>query len=173
MAKKVFMFDVESTSLHGEGFAVGFVLAESGEELTILKEGVAATLNADIRDQWVIENVIPGIREGLEKGEIERMDDPKTLRDWFWEELQQAKKEGAEIWSDCNWPVETNFLSACVADRPGERAWEGPYPLKDLATLVDVDVSREEVSGLKYNHNPLNDAEASLVTLHRYLKGEI
>lgn len=171
--RKVFLFDVESDGLHGEGFAFGFVRGYlTPDGVAIVKKGGGIAGIEEVKDPWVRENVLPNLREAIEKGELQQLPSRKALRDAFWRELQEAKREGYEIWSDCNWPVEANFLSACVADDPQARAWEGPYPLKDLATLLDVNVSREEVSGVRYDHNPLNDALASLIALGKVVRGE-
>ena len=172
--KKVFMFDVESDGLHGEGFAFGVVKAYiTTDGYVVIDRHAAAAGVEEVKDQWVKENVIPGLKKAIDAGEVEVLEDSIALRNKFWDLMQQAKKEGYEIWSDCNWPVETNFLSACIADDPESRAWEGPYPLKDLATLLDINISREELSGLKYDHNPVHDAEASVVCLGKVLRGEV
>jgi len=62
-------------------------------------------------------------------------------------------------------PVETNFLSAIVADAPEERAWEMPYPLYDIANFVDINIVRAEACGIPglRQHHPLDDALASAV----------
>jgi len=174
MGRLVFFFDIESDGLHGKGFAYGAVLArvaDNGEVEVLKKEAVVADVG--ITDEWVLKNVMPKLQEATVAGEMEVVEGVRELRDRFWSFLQEAKKEGAEVWSDCNWPVETNFLSDCVADDPDSRAWEGPYPLKDLATLLDVEVSRAEVSGMPYTHNPAQDAEASLHCLAKILSGQL
>jgi len=37
---------------------------------------------------------------------------------------------------ECGWPVEANFLEACIRDYPKTRNWEGPYPMHEIATLM-------------------------------------
>lgn len=154
--KKIFMFDVESTSLHGAGFAAGAIVLDStGKEIArfelLSKEGASKA------SDWVKENVLPNLSD------MPTCNTDKELREKFFEFYKQHK-EGAEIWSDVNFPVETNFLSAIVADDPEVRQWEMPYPLKDLSTLISVDINRIEASGIKglRPHNPLDDAIASV-----------
>jgi hypothetical protein len=64
------------------------------------------------------------------------------------------------------WPVEAHFLSECVADRPQEREWQGPYPLLDVASvrlaagldpLATVDRLPSELPA----HDPLADSRQS------------
>ncbi|MFQ5447943.1 MAG: hypothetical protein ACE5FF_13525 [Saprospiraceae bacterium] len=72
-------------------------------------------------------------------------------------------KDSADIFSDVNFPVETNFLSTVVADAPEERAWNMPYPLYDIANFVPLDIDRTEACGIPglRKHHPLDDAMAS------------
>jgi hypothetical protein len=55
------------------------------------------------------------------------------LRNTFWHEWRRWADQGAVLVADCAWPVEANFLSACVKLNHAEREWQGPYPLHDLA----------------------------------------
>lgn len=75
-------------------------------------------------------------------------------------------KQDSTAWADCGWPVEANFLSACVKDDWGDRCWQGPYPLMEIATVL-------QMAGLdplgKYDrqpdempvHDPTSDARQS------------
>lgn len=130
-----FTFDVESIGLHGEGFAVGWVIHQDGIER---HSGVIACepINARGRDtnrEWIHANV-PKI-EAHEPS-------PKAVRDAFWAAWRGAKflaengNQDIVALADCGWPVEARFLAACVDDRPEEREWQGPYPLHDLATYL-------------------------------------
>ena len=80
--------------------------------------------------------------------------------------MYEAKLEGAIILSDCGWPVEANFLSACVADYPEVRAWLGPYPLVDVSAVVqragfDPAEATERYPSELPVHNPVCDARLS------------
>lgn len=162
--KNLFVFDVESTSLHGKGFAVGaIVIDQNGQEVDrfelLSQEGAAQAT------QWVQENVIPHL------GDMPTCETDRELRDSFFS-FYMKHKEMSDIWSDCNFPVETNFLSAVVADDPEGRQWTMPYPLFDISTLVDVSIDRCAecgVQGLR-KHNPLDDSIASAMMLLKHKK---
>ncbi len=66
--------------------------------------------------------------------------------------------ETCDIWSDVNYPVETNFLEDVCNDDREEREFLMPYPLKDISTIVSLDVPRWPNANV---HNPLEDAKAS------------
>lgn len=151
----IFVFDVESTELFGTGFAVGaIVMDKSGNEIDrfelVSKEGIQNACD------WVVENVIPVIKD------MPRCETDLELRNRFYE-FYQKHKENCEIWADCGFPVETNFLAAVAADDYENRKWEMPYPLMDLSTMMDVNIDRISTSGVidLIPHNPVDDAKAS------------
>ena len=163
MQKNILLFDVESTSLYGTGFAVGaIVVNRGGTELDrfelLSKEG------AEKANDWVKQNVIPNLSD------MPTCETDKELRDAFFN-FYLKHKETAEVWSDVNFPVETNFLHAIVNDAPKEREWSMPYPLFDASTLVDVNIDRCAecgINGLR-KHNPLDDSRASVYFLLKSL----
>ena len=62
MQKNILLFDVESTSLHGTGFAVGAIVVNRGgteiDRFELLsKEG------AEKANEWVKQNVIPNLSD--------------------------------------------------------------------------------------------------------------
>ena len=155
---KIFSFDVESIGLHGEGFAVGYVLLDGDKELCAGYFAVPPQIarGTDASRQWVAEHV-PEI--------VPSHDCLIAMRSAFWERLQQAKADGALILSDCAWPVESNFLSACVADDV-TRSWTGPYPLVDVSAAVvatggDPTATRERLDTELPPHHPVADARQS------------
>lgn len=157
--KNIFLFDVESTSLHGTGFAVGAVVVnKDGTEIDrfelLSKEG------AEKVGDWVKENVLPSLSE------MPTCETDKELREAFFS-FYIKHKETSEIWSDVNFPVETNFLHAIVNDAPNEREWSMPYPLKDASTIIDINIDRCAECGLSNlrKHNPLDDSRASVYLL--------
>ena len=136
MQKNILLFDVESTSLHGTGFAVGaIVVNRGGTELDrfelLSKEG------AEKANDWVKQNVIPNLSD------MPICKTDKELRDAFFN-FYLKHKETAEVWSDVNFPVETNFLHAIVNDAPKEREWSMPYPLFD-AIVTGKQIGRAHV----------------------------
>lgn len=161
-SKIYFVFDVESIGLHGEGFAVGFVVVnEFGIEVS--KSLIACPReSADgvfCNREWVNKN-IPEIKAMFE------CKNPKEVRDHFWREWMAWKEHGAIMVADCAWPVEARFLEACVSDSPSEREWQGPYPLHDLASILlcngknPLDKFPRMENELP-EHNPLCDARQS------------
>ena len=139
-----FVFDVESIGLHGEGFAVGYVLKDrSGitirEDWFHCDSGRAASAGGALDPQdrdWVATN-IPTLSP------TSRLTSPKSVRDAFWAQWMRAKADfpGVVMASECIWPVDTAFLTACVMDDVDSRKWEGPHPLLDIATVMMMAVS--------------------------------
>lgn len=97
------------------------------------------------------------------------------MRDCFWAVYQDFKKQNPdlELWTDCGWPVEANFLSACVADDPTSRNWGGPYPLFDVANVLKA-VGENPLGTFGRlpaelpAHNPCNDARQSARVLRMF-----
>lgn len=159
MKQNILVFDVESTSLHGSGFAVGAIVVNRGGT-EVDRFELLSIEGARKANDWVKENVIPHLKD------MPTCVYDIKLREKFYE-FYMKHKETAEIWSDCNFPVETNFLSDIVKDDFEKRQWNMPYPLKDISTIVDVDLDRVKECGIKdlRKHNPLDDARASVYFL--------
>jgi hypothetical protein len=160
MSDLFMVFDVESIGLQGEGFAVAWVVVDRDGRR--LDEGL---FSCDPRlckgeqesREWVKANVPP-----LEPTSPTR----QHLRNAFWWEWRRWADQGAVLVADCAWPVEANFLSACVRLNPKEREWKGPYPLHDLSSvllalgldpLAVTDRRPDELPA----HHPLMDARQS------------
>lgn len=184
-----FVFDVESNGLHGEGFAYGYVVVRTHEDLSepeILEEGECYSIQG-AKDaasvEWVKDNVLPKL-DKLTPYLQEATIDPSSLsneivmttrelREKFYQvytKWKEYKEDKVEFWSDVNFPVETNFLHAIVKDGEGARDWSMPFPLRDVANFVDLEINRKEYSKLPdlKEHNPRDDAKASAFSLHRY-----
>ena len=160
MTKRM-VFDVESVGLHGEGFAYGYVLYEDGTEIgmgAVACPPTAARGDADDL-KWVQENVRLPVN-------AVPVSTPREVRESFWQLWEGAKAEGFELWTDCGWPVEANFLSACIADDPQARKWAGPYPLLDVANIIkaagrDPLATTPRLPSEEPAHDPLADARQS------------
>jgi hypothetical protein len=160
--ENILVFDVESTSLHGTGFAVGaIVINRGGTEIDRFE--LLSIEGATAANDWVKQNVLPHLKD------MPTCAYNGTLRDKFYN-FYMKHKDTAEVWSDCNFPVETNFLSEIVKDNFAERQWQMPYPLKDISTVVDIDIDRIKEYGVSdlRKHNPLDDARASAYVLLKY-----
>lgn len=165
---KILSFDAEANGLHGEAFAVGAVLVVEG---AVVEEFFARCPIDGPVDPWVTEHVIPALC-----GSDVTHASAREMREAFWTWLMSHKQD-ATIVCDCGWPVEAGLLSACVADDPS-RAFEGPYPLHEVATLLlsaGMDpkgdygaemMSAEELAAHR-PHHPVDDARLSaLCALH-------
>ena len=167
------VFDVESIGLHGEAFAVGYVVVDDKGET--LEDGMFAcdpyrargTANSH---SWVTQNV------ALTSKDVE-CHSPGVVRQEFWQVYERWKANAAPLtlWADCAWPVEARFLIACIEDAHTEREWNGPYPLHDIATLalacgIDPLGEIERLPIELPAHNPLNDARQSARVLIAYLR---
>lgn len=163
-----FVFDVESVGLHGEGFAVGYVIVD--REGNQHEQGAyscpmnAARGNPD-GFKWCRENI---------PCQGETHTSPWLIRAAFWRRWVAWKALGAVLVADCCWPVEARFLIQCVEDNPLEREWQGPYPLHDIATLIlaagdDPTATKDRLPGETPQHDPLCDAKQSARLLLLYL----
>lgn len=170
MSDLFMVFDVESVGLHGDGFAVGWVVVNRGGETISSGLQSIPPQNAGGTDegrQWVNENVPTLPQTGVWLAD---------LYNQFWAIWRYWSDQGAVLVADCAWPVEARFLAACVDDEPEERAWQGPYPLHDLASIVlarggDPIATHERLPDELPAHNPLNDARQSARLMIEALEG--
>lgn len=94
-------------------------------------------------------------------------DSSQAMRAAFWSWLT-ARQASALVVVDCGWPVEAGLLSACVADDPS-RAFKGPYPLHEVASLLEcsgrdplASYAEEVLPGAgERAHHPVYDAHVS------------
>lgn len=164
------VFDVESVGLHGEGFAVGYVVIEGGHELDSgffrCSPDMARGLSAD--REWIRENVEPALKEHVSAKWSDGLGckSPKDVRRSFWDKWMQWKDNKTILCADVAWPVEARFLAACIDDHPTGHAWHGPYPLLDIASVMmahglDPLAERERLERELPAHHPLADARQS------------
>jgi hypothetical protein len=153
---------VESNGLQGAAFAVGWVLTEDGKEVDngFLRCPIDGEINP-----WVAENVIPFLPP-------ENCSSAKEMRDLFWDAWLTAKSKEATAWADCGFPVETGFLSVCVADDIHERQWNAPFPLHEIATVfamagLDATAKHDRLPD-ETPHHPTGDARQSARLLQKY-----
>jgi len=167
----IMVFDVESVGLHGEGFAVGFVVIDTeGKELDHGRFAcpVSAARGSIKGREWVERNILPPPAVTHAK--------PIQVRDAFWAKWMEWREKGAMLAADCPWPVEARFLMQCVEDAQhevrgqplddGPRGWDGPYPLLDVASMMfavglDPLATHERLPNELPVHDPLADARQS------------
>lgn len=170
--RQLFMvFDVESISLHGEGFAVGYVVVDrKGREEAHGRFACPPDLahGNKTNREWVEKN-IPSLKMTHA--------DPRMVRDAFWREWRFWRDVDAVLVADCAWPVEARFMNQCVDDLREEREWGGPFPLHDLASVILTrggDPLKDHERKLSHTpvHDPLADARHSARLLIQYLGPE-
>lgn len=161
--KFIFVIDVESIGLTGEGYAVAGGVYEFGRELKLCEEFCFSCspeqCAGDFEDRkWVAEN-IPPIKITHEN--------PHYVRNAFWHKWVKIKQNypGVVMAAECGWPVEARFLNACV-DYDSNRKWEGPYPLHDIASFLaaagkDPMANYERLPHELPKHDPLADVRQS------------
>lgn len=158
-----FVFDVESIGLHGEGFAVagGVVFSDSTAQDMDFCFACMPTMAEGTDDDfaWVEKNV-PPLDYSYES--------PKEVRSAFWTQWEMAKMvfPGIVMAAECLWPVEANFVEACIKDDPVKRNWEGPYPFHEIASYMtaagmDPMATYDRLPDETPAHHPLNDARQS------------
>ena len=159
----IMMFDVESIGLHGEGFAFGYVV------FGLNKMGMSRIASG-------IHSCNPDLASGLEidRDWVEKcVSVPDAdcvslveLRSKFWDIYMKHRREsGIMLFSDCIWPVESNFISACINDDL-TRIGDGPYPIYDLMSIMlskgfDPHKHYPRLETELPEHNPLCDARQS------------
>jgi hypothetical protein len=128
----IMVFDVEAMGFHGVAFAVGCVVLDTGDWREMDRRKWRCnpdTLPATVEDRaWVDQNC-SHLRD------VGYCDSAAVMRDLFWSFWGYWKTQGAWLAADVPWPVESNFLSACIADDPAKRQWAAPYPMLDIASL--------------------------------------
>jgi hypothetical protein len=158
----LFVLDVESIGLRGEGFAAGFVVMH--EDGRILTERLLSCSPDDAGSwddgvdsrAWVRENC-PALDPQFAK--------PRDLRTAFWRESAVWQSAGATMLADCPYPVEFYFIEQCIADNR-ERTRQAPYPLLDVASVLyaagmDPVGTFERKPAELPKHDPLADARQS------------
>lgn len=166
MKKYLFVFDVEAASLHGEGFSFGVVVSDRQGNIIDTFQ-LLSTEKLDLCCDFVKTNILPFLLD------VPRCKTNLELRNTFYEFYMKYKDE-SDIYSDCNYPVETNFLEAVCKDDLENRQWNMPYPLLDIANFININVNRIDFfNKIKHKylnvknmdlkqHNPLDDSIASL-----------
>lgn len=172
-------FDVESTSLRGEGFPFGGFVRQNG--VVIADFSAMSAEGAAKCGDWVKANVLPHIAD------IPVVETQADLHAAFWAVYKAAREAtlaayGCKPWElagkfvvfgDNMWPVESSFLTAAhdwAMANAGAGEFDGPYMPIDVTSALAVlgynpDLPRAEaaadlgVTGPK--HNPVIDARQS------------
>lgn len=161
---KIVSFDVESNGLHGRGFAIGAVVTD--DKGLVAELAIRCPIIGEI-NPWVAENVIPVISDiAVTHPSYEDM-----LEEFYNFLIAHRSGDDVKILTFVPWPVESNLLSD-IYSRPG-RTYEGPFPLIDLATVLDTkgyEATSDDAYLKRYGlsvpfegsgHHPLYDAYAA------------
>lgn len=166
------VFDVESVGLHGEGFAVGWVLVSGdGIEYASGHFGCSpefANGQDDGSYKWVQEHC----------DWVENCARPRDVRDQFWNAyvgyFHDIPGMSILLAADVPWPVESEFLMQVICD-DRSRITKAPYPLIDVASIrlaagLNPLVSERRFADELPVHNALADARQSARLLLESLK---
>jgi hypothetical protein len=163
------VIDVESIGLHGEGFAVGWVVIDrEGNELDSRMLACLPTIAKGSKDshEWVRAS-IPALRK--------THDSAWQMRSAFFAAWLHWKAQGAVLAADVAFPVESRFLAQCIDDNLMQYEWCGPYPLIDIASVrfaagMNPIDTRERLPSELPQHDPLADARQSARLLLEVIK---
>ena len=164
---KYFSFDVETDGLYGEPFAIAAAVVD--ENGAVLDQFCEKCVSPGITDDWTKKNCLPYL------GEIPDCESRAALRERFWA-FYMRYRENCVIVADVPYPVEAGMLRRCVEANLGERAFQGPFPLIDVASVlfakgIDPLMDRLEYAGWQgKRHHPLDDAVASVLCLIKAMK---
>ncbi len=159
---RLFVFDVESIGLYGEGFAAAFVVVDpDGAEIdsgTYVCSPERARGSEKDR-AWIMAHVAPHLGRALYAH-------PSDVRYAFWKAMQHWKEQGALIFADCAVPVEAKFLADRYKDVFPPSPFDGPYPLHEVATVLlcaglDPLATYQRLPSELPVHDPLCDARQS------------
>lgn len=167
-----FVFDVESIGLHGEGFAVAGGVYIAG---AAMHEFCFCCPMEEAIDPEPTESDVEWVKNNIPVMEVTHRN-PRQVREAFWAEWMKAKKQypGICMAGECIWPVEAGFVARCIYQAQGERAWEGPYPFHEIASVMlaaEMNPMGEygRTASELPKHNPLADARQSARLLYEAL----
>lgn len=151
------VFDVESVGLHGEGFAVAWLVLDLQGGIVVEEEVHACPSDCAVGSlsdrAWVAANVPP-----LQM----TCTCPAEVRAKFWAAWLRWRLQDTWLVADFAWPVETLFLSACVSEAGLDSYFSGPLPLVDVASLGlflkrDLDEQCPRLANELPEHDPAAD----------------
>ena len=175
---KYFIVDAETDGLYGVFLSVAAQVYD--EEWNWIDEFYGAVRKKidEIQEKWVRENVYPYLyqRSCIYKKEEELLDD-------FWDFWMKYKRcEEIYCFADVPYPVESRLFIQCVEKNREERAFQAPFPLYDLESILNANgigvlIDRKMLLGSVENseycrHNALDDVRMTARLLEMYWKEE-
>ena len=168
-----FVIDCETDGLYGEFLTVAVVVTD--ENFNIINEKYWGNTKAikEAKDPWVIENVISHL------GDFIKCESEDELFEKVWKFWIENRKNRYAI-ADVCFPVENRFFSECITKKIAERAFEGPYPLLDLSSILyakGIDPLKERAilsnSNPLLQHNAIEDTRMIVKILKKTLGDEV
>lgn len=159
MKEQLFFVDAECDGLYGKFLSVAALVADrNGNEVDSFY-GAVRVAAEDINSEWVKENVF----SCLSNAEL-FFDDEGSMLEAFWS-FWLRYRECADCVAYVPYPVESRLFIACVKENHAERQLLAPFPLYDLATLLEskgyhFESNMKELSGLNLeSHDAMNDVK--------------
>ena len=163
LKEKVFTFDAETDGLYGKPWAIGAVVFKDGQEIDRFEAKIDESF---IKDQWVIDNVIPECADM----KITHTSLKEMLED-FWAFFQKHS-DAFTVLSHMGHIVEANLMRITVEQDIQNRQWNGVYDSwTDVSQLLGmVGEKRDSVDAYMQkkgltkpemvggNHNPIYDS---------------
>lgn len=157
MKKHLFFVDAECDGLYGRFLSIAVLVTdENGNEIDRFYSSVRTNAE-EIESDWVKENVYPYL-----KNASVFYDSEKDMIKAFWA-FWLDYREVADCVAYVPYPVESRLFAACVAENVEERQFLAPFPLYDLATLLEskgiyFDSDMQSLSELVMcSHDAMND----------------
>lgn len=157
MKEQLFFVDAETDGLYGRFLSVAALVTDrSGNEIDRFYGAVRVNFE-DINNTWVKNNVYPHLEKAYSF-----FQDEKALLESFWI-FWLKYREKADCVAYIPFPVESRLFETCVMHDVDERQFLGPFPIYDLATLlesesVNFDGDIKSLSGLDLcNHDAMDD----------------
>lgn len=151
-----FILDAETDGLYGNILTVAVAVTDyNGGVIELFYGGVQSAIES-VRDPWVLENVVPRIRD------YTPFDSEYDLLEAVWS-LWEKYRDSATCYVDVPFPVESGLLTKVVSHDLDNRKFSAPFPLIDLASMllakgIDPDTSRSELADSNLEqHNALDD----------------
>ena len=157
MKEHFFFVDAETDGLYGKFLSIAALVTYcQGQNLSSFYGSIKID-PSDIKTEWVKENVFPY----LENADL-FFDDETELLEAFWN-FWLLHRESSECVAYVPYPVESRLFSTCVMNNVEKRQFLAPFPLYDLATLleskkIDFNSNMQQLSSLNLQpHDAMDD----------------
>ncbi len=123
---RLISIDAETNGLGGRAFAVALTLSDDTGELS--SAVYRCPISEPTTDPWVAQNVLPVIADVPQ-----HLPSYEYLLADVWETINRWGGKPVPLIAHVAWPVEARLLLDVYS---GDRIWEGPYPLIDVASVL-------------------------------------